>query len=322
MYSKLLPLIVAVFAYSSAASAEEVTLRAISAFTEKTTYSSGIERFVERVNAAGKGIVQINYIGGPKAMPPFEVGNALKNDVVDLANTTGAFYTNLMPEADAWKLTQRSMAELRKNGGYDYMAKLYEQKMNAILLARVVDNNPFHLYLNKHITSPDLTGLKLRITPVYRDFFQALGGTVVQTAPGEVYTALDRGVVDGYGWPITGVFDLGWNEKTKYRVDPGFYSAEVSILINKTVWDRLNDQQKAILRKASDEGEAEAPSEFIAADAKETERQTAAGIETINFDPVVAKAYYKKAYESGWAGEIRQSPESAPKLREFFSKPE
>jgi TRAP-type transport system periplasmic protein len=322
MRNIILPLIIAALAYSGAASAEEVTLRAISAFTEKTTYSTGIERFVERVNAAGKGVVQINYIGGPKAMPPFEVGNALKNGVVDLANTTGAFYTNLMPEADAWKLTQRSMAELRKNGGYDYMAKLYEQKMNAILLARVVDNNPFHLYLNKHITSPDLTGLKLRITPVYRDFFQALGATVVQTAPGEVYTALDRGVVDGYGWPITGVFDLGWNEKTKYRVDPGFYSAEVSILINKTAWDRLNDQQKEVLRKAADEGEAEAPSEFLAADAKESERQAAAGIETINFDPVVEKAYYKKAYESGWAGEIRQSPESGLKLREFFSIPE
>ena len=96
-----------------------------------------------------------------------------------------------------------------------------------------VDDNPFHLYLNKQITAPDLTGLKLRITPVYRDFFQALGATVVQTAPGEVYTSLERGVVDGYGWPITGIFDLGWHEKTKYRVDPGFYTAEVSILINK-----------------------------------------------------------------------------------------
>jgi TRAP-type transport system periplasmic protein len=322
MHGKWLLLIIAVFAHSGAAAASEVTLRAISAFTEKTTYSSGIERFIDRVNGTGKGVVQINYIGGPKAMPPFEVGYALKNGVVDLANTTGAFYTNLMPEADAWKLTQRPMAELRKNGGYDLMAQLYEQKMNAILLARVVDNNPFHLYLNKRITSPDLAGLKLRITPVYRDFFQALGATVVQTAPGEVYTALDRGVVDGYGWPITGVFDLGWNEKTKYRVDPGFYSAEVSILINKAAWDKLDDQQKAVLRKAADESEAEAPSEYLAADAKETERQATAGIETINFDPVVAKDYLKKAYEAGWAGEIRQSPESGPKLRQFFSKPE
>jgi TRAP-type transport system periplasmic protein len=320
MRGKALLLLIAVLVCSKAATAEEITLRAITAFTEKTTYSRGLERFVERVNATGKGVVQINYIGGPKAMPPFEVGNALKNGVVDIANTTGAFYTNLMPEADAWKLTQRSMEELRKNGGYDYMAALYLQKMNAILLARVVDNNPFHLYLNKRITGLDLSGLKLRITPVYRDFFQSLGATVVQTAPGEVYTALERGVVDGYGWPITGVFDLGWNEKTKYRVDPGFYSAEVSILVNKAAWDKLNDQQKAVLKKAAEQGEAEV-AEFAAENEKEAQRQAAAGIETIKFDTATAKAYYDKAYEAGWAGELRQSPEHGPKLRDFFSKP-
>ena len=44
----------------------------------------------------------------------------------------------------------------------------------------------------------------MRITPDYRDFFQTLGATVVQTPPGEVYTALERGVVDGYGWPSPG----------------------------------------------------------------------------------------------------------------------
>ena len=119
--------------------------------------------------------------------------------------------------------------------------------MNAHLPGALVDDNPFHLYLNKPIVGPDLTGLKIRITPVYRDFFQALGATVVQTPPGEVYTSLERGVVDGYGWPITGIFDLGWHEKTKYRVDPGFYTAEVSILVNKTAWDKLNDAQKAVL---------------------------------------------------------------------------
>src|SRR5246127_5826454 len=156
------------------ASAEEVTLRAVSAFAEKTTYSQGFERFIERVNQQGKGVLQINYIGGPKAMPPFEVGNALKSGVVDVANSTGAFYTNVMPEADSWKLTERPMAELRKNGGYDYMAQLYAEKMNAIFLARHVDGNPFHLYLNKPISSPDLNGLKIRITPAYRAFFPAL----------------------------------------------------------------------------------------------------------------------------------------------------
>src|SRR6187397_743117 len=85
----------------SSAWAQEVTLRAVSAFAEKTTYSRGFEKFIDQVNADGKGVIQINYIGGPKAMPPFEVGNALKGGVVDIANVTGAFYTNVMPEADA-----------------------------------------------------------------------------------------------------------------------------------------------------------------------------------------------------------------------------
>ncbi len=311
----------ATFAATHTATAQEVTLKAVTSFAEKTTYSKPFEHFVERVNQTGKGLVQINYIGGPKAMPPFEVGNALKGGVIDIANVTGAFYTNVMPEADAWKLTERPMTELRKNGGFDEMAALYAQKMNAVFLARLVDNNPFHLYLNKPITKADLTGLKLRITPVYRDFFQALGATVVQTAPGEVYTALERGVVDGYGWPITGVFDLGWNEKTKYRVDPGFYTAEVSVLVNKATWDKLNDAQREVLRKAGAEGEATAVHDFAEENAKDTKRQADAGIQTIKLEGAVGKDYYDKAYEAGWAGVIKQSPAIGPKLKGFFSKP-
>ena len=303
----------------STAPAQEVTLRAVSAFAEKTTYSRGFELFVERVNREGKGVLQINYIGGPKAMPPFEVGNALKSGVIDLANSTGAFYTNVMPEADSWKLTERPMSELRKNGGYDYMSRLYADKMNAIFLARHVDGNPFHLYLNKPIAGPDLTGLKVRITPVYRDFFQALGATVIQTAPGEVYTALERGVVDGYGWPIHGIFDLGWQEKTKYRVDPGFYSAEVSIIVNKRKWDSLTDEQRAVLTRAGEALEANY-ADVAKENGAEAEKQKAAGIQVIRLEGEAAETWRKKAYEAGWAGVVKQSPEHGPKLKELFSK--
>src|SRR5580700_4044974 len=305
---------------ANAAVAQEVTLKAVTAFTENTTYSRPFERFINRVNEDGKGLIRINYIGGPKALPPFEIGNALKGGVVDIANVTGAFYTNAMPEADAWKLTERPMSELRQNGGYAAMAALYAQKLNAVFLARLVDNNPFHLYVNKPISSPDLTGLKLRITPAYRDFFQALGGTVVQTAPGEVYTALERGVVDGYGWPISGIFDLGWNEKTKYRVDPGFYTAEVSVLVNRNAWDRLSEAQKNVLRAAAERGETEAVAVFTEENEKETQRQAAAGIQTIRFEGTTAATYLAKAYQAGWDGIIRQSATTGPKLKEFFQK--
>src|SRR5215210_4833552 len=309
----------AIAAGAPVASAQEAVLRGVSAFAENTFYSRRFEKFIERVNGEGKGVIRIQYIGGPKAMPPFEVGNALKSGVVEIANSTGAFYTNVMPEADAWKLTQRPMAELRKNGGFDYMQKLYGEKMNAHFLARTVDNNPFHLYLNKPITGPDLSGLKLRITPVYRDFFQALGATVIQTAPGEVYTALERGVVDGYGWPIHGIFDLGWQEKTKYRVDPGFYSAEVSIIVNKRKWDSLTDEQRAVLTRAGEALEANY-ADVAKENAADAEKQKAAGIQVIRLEGEAAEAWRKKAYEAGWAGVVKQSPEHGPKLKELFSK--
>src|SRR6185436_19422243 len=231
------------------AAAQEVTLRVVSAFAENTTYVKHLEPFMQKLNAEGKGRLQLNFIGGPKAMPPFEVGNAVRTGVVDIGMTTGAFYTNIMPEADALKLTQLTAPELRKNGATDLINRIWNEKANMQYLGRVIDYTPFHLYLTKKIDKPDLTGLKIRITPVYRDFFQALGATVVQTAPGEVYTALERGAVDGYGWPIQGIFDMNWQEKTKFRVDPGFYSAEVSLIMNLDRWKALTPAQKDVLMK-------------------------------------------------------------------------
>src|SRR5687767_5997132 len=116
------------------ASAQEATLRAVSAFAEKTQFSRPFERFIEKVNEEGKGKLRINYIGGPRAVPPFEVGNAVKTGVVDMANVTGAFYTNLMPEADALKLSTKSMAEQRRNGAWEYINKLHNEKLNAYFL--------------------------------------------------------------------------------------------------------------------------------------------------------------------------------------------
>src|SRR5258708_14974443 len=96
------------------ASAQEVTLRAVTSFAEGTQFSKNFERFIEKVNTDGKGVLRINYIGGPRAMPPFEVGNAVRTRVIDIANVTGAFYTNLMPEADGFKLISKPMAEQRQ----------------------------------------------------------------------------------------------------------------------------------------------------------------------------------------------------------------
>jgi TRAP-type C4-dicarboxylate transport system substrate-binding protein len=301
------------------AAAQETTLRVVSAFGETTTYVKNLEPFIKRLNAEGKGSLQMNFIGGPKAMPPFEVGNAVRTGVVDIAMTTGAFYTNIMPEADSLKLTQMPAPELRKNGGFELINKVWNEKANMQYLGRVIDYTPFHLYLTKKIDKPDLSGLKIRITPVYRDFFQALGATVMQTAPGEVYTALERGVVDGYGWPINGIFDFNWHEKTKYRVDPGFYNAEVSLVMNLDKWKALSPKQRELLMRHVIAHEADNVS-WKKVNDDDIKRQKESGIQVITFDPATSKQFYDKAYEVGWASVIKASPQYGPELRKAFSK--
>jgi len=307
----------AAFALSTtAASAQEVTLRAVTAFAEGTQFSKPFERFIEKVNTDGKGLIKIQFIGGPRAMPPFEVGNAVRTKVIDIANVTGAFYTNLMPEADALKLMTKPMSEQRKNGSWEFINQLHNQKMNAYFLARQFHNVPFHIYLNKKIDKLDFTGLKIRVTPVYRDIVQALGGTPITTPPGEVYTALERGVVDGYGWPVSGIFDLGWDKVTKFRVDPAFYGAEVNVLVNLDTWKSLNDAQRKVLTDAALWLEG-LDSENVAINASERDRQAKAGIQALDFGADESKKFLQRANDVGWQSVIAKSPDAGKKLREL-----
>ena len=298
--------------------AQEVTIKGVSAFAEGTNFSKNFEALIERVNENGKGVIQIDYLGGGgKVMSPFELGNAIRSGVVDIGNLPGAFYTNLLPEADALKMTTAPMAELRENGAWAYFNDLHEEKVNAYFLARQKDLVPFHLYLNKEIDGMDLSGLKIRVTPIYRSFFDSMGATAVRTAPGEVFAALERGVVDGYGWPIQGVFDLGWHEVTKYRVDPGFYNAAVEVLVNLDTWNALTDAQKDVLSEAASWLEENGGAEDAALNESEAQRQVDFGIQVISLDE---DAYLKQATESAWATIEETSPEHGPKLRELLSQ--
>jgi TRAP-type C4-dicarboxylate transport system substrate-binding protein len=303
-------------ALPSPVSAQEVTLKAVSSFAEGTQFSKNFERFIEKVNRDGKGVVQINYIGGPRAMPPFEVGNAVRTKVVDIANVTGAFYTNLMPESDGFKLIGKPMSEQRRNGTWEYLNQLHNQKLNSQYLARQFHNVPFHIYLNKKIDKHDFSGLKIRVTPVYRDVVEAYGGTPITTAPGEVYTALERGVVDGYGWPVTGIFDLGWDKVTKFRMEPAFYSVEVNVLVNLDSWKALSDAQRKVLNDAALWLEG-LDSENEAAIKAERDRQAKAGIQALDFGADAAKAFLARANDVAWQSVIKKAPEQGAKLRQL-----
>jgi len=300
------------------ARSQEVQLRLVTAFPENTSWVVELQKWVAEVNAKGKGILQINFIGGPRAIPSFEIGNAVRTGVVDLGMTPGAFYTNVIPEADILKMSQISAAEQRKNGAFEYINKVWNEKGNMVYLARMVENYPFHLFLKKKIEKPDLTGLKIRVSPVFRAFFQSMNANVIIVQPGEIYTALERGVIDGYGWAVGGIFELNLQDHTKYRVEPGFYDTEVSIIMNLDKYKSLSEKQKEFMQQMAialearsnywrEEGEAE------------KKRQAAAGIEALTFNEAQSQAFAKAARDVGWSELLKVSPVVGAKLKELLS---
>ncbi len=300
------------------AQAQEITLKAVNAFQEGTYYARNFERFVKKVNDEGKGVVQINYLGGPKAIPTMEQGAALRNSVVDLTNTATSFIASVSPESLALNYATVPWVEMRKNGTVEHLNKLMMEK-GLYYFARTGDGVPYHIYLNKKIEKADLSGLKIRIAPIYREFFTKLGASVMQIPPGEVFTALDRGVVDGYGWPLLGIFDLGWHEKTKFRVDPGFYNIELGVIFSAKTWNALTPAQRDFLNKQAvwleslnvDMAAKDAPADI--------KRQADAGIQVIKLSDAESKRMLALAQESGWAGIMSSSPTHGPQLRKMMA---
>ena len=317
---RTLALAVLAFGLTHSAVAQETTLKAVSSFAEGTKDSLGFEGLIAEINKRGAGKIKIHYLGGaPKVMSPFEVVKNLKDGVVDIANANSAFFTNVMPEADAFKLSEFGIADLRKNGGWAYMNQLLNEKANAYFLGNTLDYITFNIYLNKPIEKADLKGLKIRVTPIYRAMVEALGGSAITSPPAEVYTLMERGTVDGYGWPTSGIFDYSWEKVTKYRVEPAFYSAALHALVNLNVWNKLGAERQKILQDAMAVVEARA-GDRIRGDAAERKRQEAAGIKTIQLPPAEAKKWSDTAKDAGWAAVMKVSPETGAKLKGFLTK--
>ncbi|UWQ36849.1 TRAP transporter substrate-binding protein DctP [Leisingera aquaemixtae] len=304
---------------TASAQAGEVTLKAVTAFATGTTFSRDFEAFVDWVNENGEGVVQIDLLGGPEAVPPFELGNAVQAGIVDIANNTTAYYPNLLPAGDALHLAQNTIQDQRANGCYEFIDQVHQDQMGVKYLARVGDHMNYHLYLTKPLEGPDLTGLTIRTTPVYRAMFEKLGATLVRTAPGEVYTALERGAIDGYGWPSQGVLDLGWHEQTAYRVDPGFYQVDVNFLVNLDSWNGLSDEQRALLEKGAAWIE-EQNAENIARNEAEAKAQAEAGIKTIILDGENGKLWSETAQTEGWGEVMKTDPQLGEKLQACLLK--
>jgi TRAP-type C4-dicarboxylate transport system substrate-binding protein len=303
-------------------SAAQITLRGASCFPIGSPPSRPYEAVVKEINKRGKGIIQIKNIGGAPAIgSPFTLTQKMSKGAYDVVGCTEAYFGNVIPEAPVFRFAERTYGELRTNGGLAYMQKLLNAK-GIYYLGRHHDFGPFHLWLSKPISKPDLTGLHLRVAPVYTAFFKSLGATTQSSNIAQVYTYMENGTVQGYGWPALG-WVPSWVKVTKYRVEPGFYSATLHTMVNLKKWKSLNKAQQGVLTAVLKDFEAssEPTSAGFQALLKKQKAKTAKqGLQAITFVGADRDKWLKAARNEGWNEVIRRSPKHGPNLLRLFSK--
>src|SRR5262249_49711668 len=119
--------------FFGAAQGQDV-LSATTALPKTLTNSANFLKWVDRVNEIGQGGVQIEYGGGPEAIPSFEQGAAVRSGAIDMIHTPANYYAGVVPETDALVAGNRPPSETRANGGFELLNQIHQRKMNVYLL--------------------------------------------------------------------------------------------------------------------------------------------------------------------------------------------
>jgi TRAP-type C4-dicarboxylate transport system substrate-binding protein len=298
---------------------EKIILKGITPWTKDYSSSQPFFIFQRLISERLKDKVELKYLGGPEVVSSFEQFEALRNGVVDVILGAAAYYTGQVPEASAMLLAQKSSADLRKTGYFDLMREIHAKKGGVVYLANLsgVPNVGFRLYTKKKVDKADLSGFKIRVSPVYVPLVEGLSGTPVTMPMNDVYTAIERGVVDGYGATYLGIMDFALHEVTKYVVDIPFYSKDNALLMNAQTWEKLPADVREELEKISIEVENQMADFFTKKTGEEDKLLKDAGLEFIRLNEAETAKYYDAAYTRRWDKLIKTSPEYAAKLKEL-----
>ena len=296
------------------ASAEE--LRMLSSFPEGFVFTEEIARpFMEAVEEATGGEVTVS-LTGPDAVPVFEQLEPVQAGVFDLLFTHPAYHAGTTSLGLAIDAVAADPEARRDAGVLDFLDRRYGELGLTLLAAPPTGSKGFRYFLKEPIAGePGLEGRKIRGTVSYFPMIEALGGTGVVLGGGEVYSALQTGVVDGAAWGLTGARDFKWNEVAGYMADPVFGQVGVMILANRDAWEGLSEEQRAAIEEAALALERESVARFDALAEEEREALLDLGMQMTAFSDAEAAEFERLWAEGVWQVASEGEPEAAGEMR-------
>jgi TRAP-type C4-dicarboxylate transport system substrate-binding protein len=311
---------------ASADAAEKYTINCIAGFAKSTQVTTFfINDFMNAVQKAADekypGQLKMVFKGGPELVPINEQIVALQKGMVDLMYSAPGFYVSKMPELDMMNLTKLKPWEEKAVGLYDYLDKLHNEKVNAHFLCRNGIGRGFQFGLTKPVEKlDDFKGMGIRGNPTTVQIVKTLGANPVQVAPADVYTALERGVVQAHITPPIMLRTLGLVKVTKYLLSPMFFDTPNILIVNLDTWKKLPKHLQDLLTEVADKHSRN----FVAynAELERTEKEffKTQGMKFIDLPKPEADKLLKIADDTMIQVVMEKAPNEGKKILEYLQK--
>ena len=227
--------------------ADVVKIDAVTLAPKPVYINKPFKMFVDEVNTKFAGEVEINWRGGPEIMPPFKQAEGVRNGAVDMTYTSPSYYQGLVPTSGTMNLSYKTYAEIAATNYYERMTELHAEK-DLIFLGEIPATQlNFVIYMGKEVSGlEDLKGKRIRVFPTLLPIVKALGAEPIVMGMGDIFTAMERGTIDGYmQGPLAQAQQFEGLVKTV--IFPGVYRAGFPVLINKKTWGKMsNDLQQRL----------------------------------------------------------------------------
>lgn len=220
----------------------------------------GCNKLAEWVKEMSDGDFTIKVYGSGELAPPLETFDAVSDGSVEMGNGASYYWGGKMPAAPIFCTIPFGMNAQQMNAwmyggdGYKLWKELYAP-FDVIPFPGGNTGPQMGGWFNKKINTPeDFKGLKMRIPGLGGKVIEKLGGAAIVSPGSEIYTNLERGVIDATEW-VGPYHDylMGFYKIAKYYYFPGWHEPGPLLenMVNREAWEKLPNSFKAILEAAS-----------------------------------------------------------------------
>lgn len=220
----------------------------------------GANKFAEMVRAMSAGRMEIQVYGAGELVPALECFDAVRTGAADMASGSAYYWSGKVPAAQFFSTVPFGMNAQQMNAwiingeGWDLWKELYAP-FNLIPIPFGNTGVQMGGWFNRSINSiADFKGLKMRMPGLGGKVLERAGGTPVLLAGGEIYTGLERGIIDATEW-IGPYHDylMGFHQIADYYYTPGWHEpgTVLELAINKERFEALPTDLQAIIEHAA-----------------------------------------------------------------------